>query len=164
MNKISLEQAEWLWAVSRGKTCAYYRSRYLVGTFPHFHFTPSMGGTCVSQIFRDCQPLLGIAYTHLSLDWPILIYGTFPDDERTFSLKSSRELSLNEITWLLFKSLSRLTKSNLTEFVDGDWSALFLKLDKEFKKAGNDAYMFSETYGRVIESIVNDSSEKVISC
>lgn len=134
MKKLPLEFAGWYWAISNRCEKKYYADHYSGGVTP---FTNSIGGRIVSQFFLDSPELLSIAYRYLDLNWNTQLWDLYP--EKIKGVDTRANLHMNEISWLLFKSLAfNINLSVLDTLVDGDYQKLWDELSSKYedKKEG----------------------------
>jgi len=129
--KLGLEAAGWLWAINRNKADEYYKDNYGCGAI---EFTNGIGGSIVNRFFRENDKLLSIAYRYLCSDWNLMLWTMYPAE--TFDvgkIKTKTELSFNEFSWMMFKSLAHsLKKTDIDELIEGDWKTLWSNLDAQF--------------------------------
>lgn len=127
MQKISLEQSEWLWALNRGKLLEYYRSRYSDIN----ELTQQVIGSFASRLFFYSDKLVSIAYKNLISDWSSNLHTTNLSQNNEY--RETIPLSSSLFSYLLFMALKfAITVSELTEVIDGDWEAHWKELDSEF--------------------------------
>lgn len=130
--KISVKDAEWLWAAHRNKAAEYY-AKYYNETYK---FTPEIGGSIIGHMLLTNMELLRKAYIHVHYDWVLAIHAAFGHyiyEGGNFDI--NYKLTPNTLSWLLLRSLSyQLTCEDRDRIIDGDWRAMYKRLDEEFKE------------------------------
>ena len=128
MNKLTLKQSEWLWAINRSKSKQYYAKNY---GFKTTEFSPAIGGWIVKDILSSSDLLLKRAFDYFNLEFTTILFCNYP----TIPITNRPELSRQEICWLMFYSVAyRLTVKELDKIIVKGWRKHWKKLDEEFFK------------------------------
>lgn len=135
MQKITLKQSEWLWALKRNKLKEYSFKMYDHHKDMSDAELKYYWGWIVKDILSTNSYLLSLAWEYFNMDFTLLISIEYPEDN---NFTGKRQLSREDICWLMFRSLSyNLRTADLDKVIDGDWRTYWKELDFKFEADKN---------------------------